>query len=101
MKITVEQLKKLKACQPQLDLFEKLGLDGVEITEELCVKHAQDFDWDWASERLLCRSALEEYKRVMGLAWEEYERVIGPAWGEYNLIRAKAFFAATLTIPTA
>ena len=123
MKITIRQLKKLKACQSQLDLFISSGLDGVEITVELCIKHAQDFDWNWAATRLLSRPAWAEYNRVTAPARAEYNRVAASARAEYNRVKnlalaeyqrvtalaladlktaqAKAFFAATLTTSTA
>lgn len=47
--ITVEQLEDADACESQVELFrEKFG-GFVELTEELCVQHAQEFDFGWAA----------------------------------------------------
>lgn len=112
MKITAEQLKKARACKAQLDLFISLGLDGVEITEELCVKHAQDFNWNWAAMRLLKRRAKRAYNEAEIPAWvtlgearvkasAAFDRAVTTgealesARAVYDEACARAFFVAT------
>lgn len=89
MKIVVEELKHLQGYEEQCDLFIALGLDGVEITEELCVKHAQDFDWHQAANRLLGREARTTYH----LAREALDLAIVPAQEVYNLAWETRFLA--------
>ena len=64
MKITLAQLKKLRACGAQVALFRKYFGEEVEVTEALCVKHAQEFSWDWAAVNLLSAPALKAYNEA-------------------------------------
>jgi hypothetical protein len=53
-KITSAYLRATLACHAQQEEFFTLfGEEGVEVTEELALKHAQIFDWDWAVNELL------------------------------------------------
>jgi hypothetical protein len=67
--LTAEILKKAEARCEQFLLFNELFPKGAEITEELCVKHAYDFDWAWAAENLLSAPARAECDRVTAAAW--------------------------------
>lgn len=87
-KITVRQLKRAGARKDQVKLFRKLFGKEAEVTEALCVKHAQDFDFNWAAARLLPGPALKEYKRRITPAWEEYWRCRAPALKEYWQVTA-------------
>ena len=69
MKITLAQLRKLGACPDEVAIFEKLFGESVEVTEALCVKHAEKFDWDWAAKRLLTKTQLDEYERIEAQAF--------------------------------
>ena len=89
--ITLRKLKAKRACQVQLDKFKELFGSKVEITLELCIKHAQDFNFNWAADDLLSASALAEYQRVRAPAWAEYQRVRAPAWAEYQRVTASAY----------
>ena len=82
MRITLSQLKSLDACKSQVDKFSELFGESVDVTPELCVSHAQDFDWGWAARNLLTDSALAEYERVTSTALAEYKRVTARAFGE-------------------
>ena len=88
--ITLRKLKAKRACQVQLDKFKELFGSKVEITLELCIKHAHDFDFNWAADNLLSASALAEYQRVTAPAWTEYNRVTASAWTEYQRVKASA-----------
>ena len=64
--ISVAKLRKLGACQLQVDKFNKIfGNKPVAVTVELCVAHAQDFNWDWAANNLLTAPAKTEYDRAL------------------------------------
>ena len=91
MKITVERLRKLRACEYQVAKFAELFPDGVVVTKELCVKHAQDFDWHWAAVRLLSFHALAAYDKAITPARADYEKVIAPAWVDYKKAVAPAW----------
>jgi hypothetical protein len=64
-------------------MFEKTFGAEVTVTEELCVKHASDFRFNWALDNLLKAPARAEYRRVVAPARAEYERVVAPARAEY------------------
>ena len=95
--LTVETLKSKKACQPQIDLFRSLFGDSVEVTEELCVKHAQDFNWDWAADTLLSESAREDYYKATGPALKVYNKATAPALKVYIKATASAWARAYLS----
>ena len=86
--ITLRQLDAKGACQDQRDKFKEIFGSQVEVTLDLCIKHAQDFDFNWAANHLLSSTASLEYERVRAPARAEYERVTAPAWAEYARVRA-------------
>jgi len=110
--LTFKTLKGLGACKDQLLRFKQLFGDKVNVTAELCNKHCNEFDWNWAAESLLhapalteyhrihdtaltkydriCATALAEYKSICAPAWEKYKRICDPALAEYKRIRAPA-----------
>ena len=89
--IGVAKLRKLGACHSQVDKFKEIfGNKPVAVTVELCVAHAQDFNWDWAANNLLTAPAKTEYSRVVASARSEYNRVVAPARSEYDRVAAAA-----------
>ena len=82
MKVTATQLRKLRACQEQVDLFVATFGESVEITEALCLEHAGNFDWDWAAYNLLPAPAWADYERAMASAEADYERAMASAFGK-------------------
>lgn len=74
MRISIDTLRAHRACSEQRDLFFKLfGTEEIEVTVALCVKHAGDFDWYWAAEKLLPLEQLEEYDKQI-IAFREKRR---------------------------
>ena len=69
MKLTVGQLTEAGAYRKQVNLFRKLFGDEIEVTDELAVAHAHEFDFGCAAEKLLTAPAKEEYERIMAAAW--------------------------------
>lgn len=68
-------LVELGACDGQRREFEILfGNEPVEVTPELCEKHADAFDWDWATRNMLTRDQYREYVRRDGEARREFEK---------------------------
>ena len=90
-KITINQLKKAGACAIHLKRIRALVGSSVEVTEEWCIEHASNFDWDWAAINLLSDAARAEYDRVSAAARAEYDRVRAAARAEYDLVRAAAW----------
>jgi hypothetical protein len=93
MKITLDQLKKLKACAGQVALFKELFGSGVELTEALVLEHGSQFDLDWLAERLFKGDILAEYWKARKPIWVEYWKAHEPILAEYlkarKSIRAK------------
>lgn len=75
MKITAELLRQKNACTDQGELFERHFPNGVEVSEALCLKHYQDFDWDWAADNLLSDAAQEEYNKARAVAFARASEV--------------------------
>ena len=85
MIITLKQLDKRSACTRQRDLFEKLFGASVEITKELCIKHASDFDWTWATKNFLSAPAQVEYDKARASAQVEYGKACASAFADAAL----------------
>ena len=100
--LTLETLLKRGACADQCQRFADTFGNSVDVTPELCVSVADQFDWAWAVWRLLspeaqaehervCALARAEYERVRDSAQAKYERVYAPAWAEYWRVCAREF----------
>ena len=63
-KITAEQLNRLGACEDQVKRFRELFPNGVVPTADLCIKYANDVNWDWAATRFLSSRHYRVYKRL-------------------------------------
>ena len=84
MFVTVELLDKLEACKDQRDRFAELFLRGVELTRELIVKHAQEFDWQWCAENLAGDEGLAAYRRATKPAYAAFQQTNRSAYAEYR-----------------
>lgn len=90
MLITLKMLNKALAYRNFVAHFKHLFPAGrVELTEELCVKYTQDFDWDWMAQNMLPSAKRWEYDKEQA-SWTklEYE-------GEYAARCAKLFYKAS------
>ena len=83
-KITSSLLRAKGACSEQVELFKSLDGDSLELTEALCLEHAEKFNWGWAAHNLLSRKALDKYNHAMDVAWTEYENIEDLARAKYN-----------------
>jgi hypothetical protein len=101
MRITLDILKKKRACLDKQRLFKKLFGDSVDVTEELCIQHARDFDWSWAARSLLndaaqlaCdeaeAAACAAYNAAVASAWTAYSAAVAPARAAYDEAEASA-----------
>ena len=98
MKVTAKQLKRLGACRDQYGLFVALGLDGVEITEALCVKYALKFSWYWAAHSLLAKPHWEAYRLAVKPHWEAYRLAVRTHQEAYRLAIKPHWEAYTLAV---
>ena len=89
-KLTIKMLKNASACAPELRRLKRLFGSSVDITEEFCVEHASECNWDWAS-KLLSPEAQAEYHRVVASARAEYDRAVAAAWAEYHRVMDAAW----------
>jgi hypothetical protein len=72
MIITLEMLRQKHACRDQVARFQELFGAKVAVTVELAVKHAQDFNWDWAAWSLLSAAGYSAYIAAMAEALLAY-----------------------------
>jgi hypothetical protein len=91
MKITARLLKTKGACKGQVAKFTELFPKGVEVTEALCVIHAQDFDWNWAAYNLLPPELWKVYMETKDAASKVYDKARDAASKVYNETKAAAF----------
>ena len=94
MFISKELLEKHGACKNQLDKFVELFPDGVDATRELCLAHAQTFDFTWA-QYLLPSPAWKAYNEAIAPARKAYDEIIPPTRKAYNEAIAAAWFDAS------
>jgi len=91
MKITIEQLEKLNACEGQVKTFKKLFGKSATVTKANCLKACKaGLDFNWAS-RLLSPKAREVYEEAIAPVWKVYEEAIAPAWKVYREAIAPAW----------
>jgi hypothetical protein len=99
--ITLQQLRDKGACAPQLELFGCIFDNSVEVTVELCVKHAAMFNWSWAARNLLAGSGYVQYAFTAAEALRGYtvaKGISSDAWHAYIKILASAFAQAYLSM---
>ena len=81
--ITIELLKKHKACQDQVDKFREIFGEEIVPTRELCLLHAQDFNFLWLK-RFLNKSSYESFVKIWKTACDSQYKITLPAWDVYN-----------------
>ncbi len=81
--LTLKTLKSKKACHGQTELFQVLFGDSVEITPELCAKHAKTFAVGWAARNLLSNDAWIKYRAERNAAYNKYLAEKNEAWDKY------------------
>jgi hypothetical protein len=81
--ITADRLNELRACNEQLDIFKRHFGDSVEVTLAACIKYADQFDWNWATFRLLSKEAYKVFVALETEARRTCEVVVAPARRKY------------------
>jgi hypothetical protein len=115
MFITYQMVLDKNACTVQSLKFLKTFPDGVEVTEELCLKYSQDFDFEWAAHALLPYSQWSKFMRIVKEAndilwsarleargtmnasqysvdYEDYDQMMDRAQCYRNVVLAAEFF---------
>ena len=93
MKITLKQLEKLGACELQVLKFREFFGDSVEVTQELCLEHANAFNWCWVAIKLASAGALKEFRRAIADELMELNRALDVAHERYSQITVSALEA--------
>ena len=96
MKLTLRQLQDSDACPNEIEIFQELFGDEVEVTEELCVKHASKFDWGWAARALLTKEQRAAFDNVTKPAGDAFILVTEPAWCALGIATKRAQHAFDL-----
>ena len=98
MIITLKMLRQQHACPNQVARFQELFGAKAAVTVELAVKHAQDFDWDWAARSLLSAAGYSAYNAATAAAERAYDAAMAAALRAYDAATAgqrRAYAAAT------
>lgn len=66
MFVNIHTLTNLDACYDYRDAFDVRFPNGVLVTPELCVHHADEFSWGWAVEELLSYDGQRRYWQAYG-----------------------------------
>jgi hypothetical protein len=60
--ITLKQLELLEACPQQRKKFKKYFGRSVEISEKLCLRFGDEFDFNWIARKTLSKKNLNKYR---------------------------------------
>jgi hypothetical protein len=95
--LTRETVEKGKPCYEYSKRFEERFPVSVEVTAELAVTQAEDWNWDWAAATLLTCEGVAQWNRLNDKARGRYDDIVLPyqdaleaAWRKYNEAHAKA-----------
>jgi hypothetical protein len=83
MTITLKQLRKMAACDSQVELFKQTFGESVELTRKLVLAHACKFDLHWFAYNYLKGKKLEAYDKAIAPAREACQKEIAPALEAY------------------
>ena len=92
MIITLKQLRRLGACEPQVALFKERFGTSVELTEALMIEHGKDFDLDWIAAKVFTPEQYADYKAKCDLLFADYKATRAPLYADYEAKRASAFW---------
>ena len=81
--LTADKLREVKVCKKQIDLFVELFGEQVEVTPELCEKHALDFDFYFAANYLCNKEEFYSFLYIYSIAFEKYDNITDDAWKKY------------------
>ena len=86
MFLKIQTLVDKGACEDHLDAFRTLcgNAEGIEVTPELCVAYALDFNWDWAAQHLLRASLRDDYWAKSAPLRDDYRAKCAPLDADYR-----------------
>lgn len=93
--LTRETVEAGNPCYTYSERFEERFPESVEVTVELALSQADDWDWWWAARNLLTKDGYQEYSRraieaerifdsTMHPYWEAVDRKATPAWERHQ-----------------
>ena len=88
--ITLDMLIEKNACQEQANLFKKYYGKSVEITEDICLKYSNKFEFDWLVDNILSGDQREAYMTIQVPAYKAYNAIETAAGEAYQAIRVPA-----------
>ena len=83
MTITLSWLKKQKACEDQVKLFQELFGKSVKLTEELVLEHGSKFDLHWLASKAFSAPLLADYEAKIAPLLADYEAKCAPLLADY------------------
>ena len=93
----LQQLEERRACENQVRLFERLFGEQVKVTKALCLKHANDFRFEWAALYLLSPLAQAEYEKLMKPARAKTQQAMVKGCAAPTLHQFKKAMKAVIT----
>lgn len=77
-------LRRKRACESQVLLFEQIFGESVEITRANCLKAAEaGLNLTWVAKKIFSKSTLNSYKKIATSIWAIYDKVMGITWDIY------------------
>ena len=90
--ITKEMLSEAKACSNQVQLFAEIFPDGARVNKANALKAAKaGLDIDWAVEKFLSESKLDDYLAKIKLIWGDYLVKLKPLVDDFRAKKALLF----------
>lgn len=84
--LSLNQLKSLKVCSEQLEIFETTFGDEMELTKdnwEIILDKMSQITWRFIG-YLFTRSQKEKYEKTIQPEWEKYKKAIQPNYEKYE-----------------
>ena len=88
--LTRETVMRGNPCDEYADRFNERFPESVEVTVELAVSQAEDWDWYWAAQKLLTQKGYNTFHNNMRVADREYDVAIQPYSGLMDAAYSKA-----------
>ncbi len=78
--LTLQQLRDVRACDAQVELFKQHFGDSVLVTVARAKKFSTVFTFDFAARHFLSTAARKVYNDSCAREWKVYEDACAPAW---------------------
>ena len=77
--LTLQQLRDVRACDEQVELFKQHFGDSVRVTVARAKKFSTVFNFDFAARHFLSTAARKVYEDTRAAAWKVYKDTCAPA----------------------